>query len=58
MGMTKPGYLHALSGNSINQILDVGIHLLDSGSSTAFTISEDSMITAYVETPIDIPVAL
>jgi len=57
-GLSTPGYVHPLSGLSMQTILDVGIMTLDSGSHTHFTLVEDSLVTVYVETPEDIPVAL
>lgn len=57
-GLSKPGYIHPLSGNAMNDILKIGILELDSGSMTTFTLEEDSQVTVYVETSEDIPVAL
>lgn len=57
-GLTKPGYVHSLSGGQVNTILQVGVLKLDSGTTTSFTISEDSQVNVYIETSFDIPVAL
>ena len=58
MGLSKPGYIHPLSGQSTQSILRVGVQELDSGSSTSFTLVEDSLVTVYVEAAEDIPIAV
>lgn len=58
MGLSRPGYIHALSGFQTQTILRVGVMELDSGSSTPFTLQEDSFVTVYVEAAEDIPIAL
>ena len=57
-GLSKPGFMHPLSGGATQAILKPGIVELDSGSATSFTLVEDSLVTVYVEAPEDIPVAL
>ena len=58
-GLSVPGYLHPLNGYTMHgTIFDVGVLALDSGVNTVFHLTEDSLVTAYVETPADIPVAL
>jgi hypothetical protein len=58
MGLSKPGYIHSLSGYSTQTILRVGVQELDSGSATSFTLTEDSFISVYVEAAEDIPIAV
>ena len=58
VGLSTPGYVHPLSGNQMQTIFDVHVLQLDSGSNTHFTLTEDSLVTVYIETPFDIPVAL
>ena len=58
MGLSKPGFIHPLSGYSAQSILKVGVQELDSGSATTFTLVEDSLVTVYVEAAEDIPLAL
>ena len=57
-GLSRPGYLHPLSGHTMQSIFTVGVLELDSGSTITFTVPEDSFISVYVETAEDIPVAL
>lgn len=57
-GMSKPGYLHALNGQSMQEILYIGVIELDSGSHTSLTITENSIATIYIETDPSTPVAL
>ena len=57
-GFNRPGYLHPINGNIMQSMLKIGIQELDSGSSTHFTLTEDSLVTVYVEAAEDIPVAL
>lgn len=42
----------------MQQVLNIGVLELDSGSTTIFTLTEDSFVSVYVETAEDIPVAL
>ena len=58
MGFSKPGYLHALNGQQMQEILYIGVLELDSGSHTSMTIEGPSLVTVYVETDPDTPVAL
>ena len=56
--MSKPGYLHALNGQQMQEILYIGMIALDSGSHTSLTITENSIVTVYIETDEATPVAL
>ena len=58
MGLSKPGYMHSLSGGQMQTIMKIGLLELDSGSNVSLTLTEDSFVTVYVETSEDIPVAL
>lgn len=58
MGLSKPGYMHSLSGGQMQTIMKIGLLELDSGSNVSLTLTEDSFVTVYVETAEDIPVAL
>jgi hypothetical protein len=57
-GLSKPGYLHALNGQSMQEILYIGVIELDSGSHTSMTIEDHSIVTVYIETDPETPVAL
>jgi anti-sigma28 factor (negative regulator of flagellin synthesis) len=52
------GNLHPLSGESIDTYIPAAIRSLDSGSRMIFELKQKSFVTAYVETPEDVPVAL
>lgn len=56
--MSKAGYIHPLSGNQLQTVMNIGVIELDSGSLISFSIQEDSFITVYIEAAEDIPVAL
>ena len=56
--LTSLGYLSPLGGNTLDMSFKAGIRALDSGSNTAFTLTEKSLVTVYVETPEDIPVVI
>lgn len=56
--LLQVGYLHPLSGNTLQTHLALSMLELDSGSNLPFTITEDSMVIVYVETPDDVEVAL
>lgn len=57
-GISKPGYIHTLSGKQMQTSLTIGVLELDSGSHTALTLDEESLVTVYIETSEYIPVAL
>ena len=57
-GLSKPGYVHPLSGGHMQHVFKIGVLELDSGSNTSLTLHEDALVTVYVETAEDIPVAL
>ena len=57
-GISKPGYLHTLNGHSMQEILYIGVIELDSGSHTSLTITEESLVTVYIETDEETPVSL
>lgn len=52
------GNLHPLSGDIIDTYIPASIRSLDSGSRIIFKLDSAALVTAYVETPEDVPVAL
>jgi hypothetical protein len=56
--LTELGYVSPLGGNTLDMSFESGIRVLDSGTNVAFTLTEKSLVTVYVETPEDIPVVV
>ena len=52
------GNLHPLSGEIIDTYIPAPIRALDSGSRMVLKLDQTSFVTAYIETPEDVPVAL
>ena len=47
-GLNKIGFLHSLSGNNMQSIMQLKLLDLDSGSLIPLTIKDVSLITAYI----------
>lgn len=45
------GYIHPLSGNSMQNYFGLKMITLDSGFKIPVTLTQDSLIIAYIETP-------
>lgn len=57
-GFNKVGYLHALSGYSLTQIMPLSILQLGSGQNIPFRVQEPSLVIVYVQVPEEMEVAL
>lgn len=57
-GFNRIGYLHTLSGASMQSNMLFKIIELDSGKSISFKVDDTSLVNAYIEVPSDFEVAL
>lgn len=48
--MNVPGYIHPLSGSTINTIIKANLLELASGFHLPFSLKEESLVTVYIET--------
>lgn len=56
-GLNKIGYVHSLSGNNMQSIMQFKMIELDSGVHLPLKVTEPSLVNAYIEVPSNIQVS-